>query len=457
MRRMGIVIALGCLAPPAYAAQTPALSARVESAIEARLGADQYSALTIVVVEDGQAAIYPFGKLGSGKAPTADTVFEIGSVTKTMTATLLADQVQRGKLKLDTPVAALLPGFRVPSHAGKAITLEDLATQRSGLPRLPANLTLSPELPDPYARYGVAQLKQFLAGYALQEDPGAHYEYSNTGFGLLGHALGEKAGHGYAAALKARVLDPLGMRDTVLAPEKVRSGKLADGHDSQGRTVPHWHFQALASTGGVLSSARDMQRYLQANMGSLKTPLYPAMQLAQQARADTASAGQRIGLAWMTQRSPDGDIVWHNGMTGGFASFIGFTQDRKRGVVVLSNRSEPVDDIGMAVLAPSTELAPAHVRVTLPVETLEAYVGRYELAPGVTATISRRDERLFVQVTGQDILELSASARDEFHVWSIGAGISFQRGADGKVRGLVLHQHGDHPAPRMAEGAATAH
>lgn len=451
MRRTGIAIALGCLAIQAYAAQAPVLPAKVERAIEARLEAGQYSALAIVVVEDGQAAIYPFGKLGNGKVPAADTVFEIGSITKTMTATLLADEVRRGKLKLDAPVASLLPGFRIPSHAGKAITLEDLATQRSGLPRLPANLKLSPELTDPYAKYGVAQLKQFLAGYALQDDPGAHYEYSNTGFGLLGYALGEKVGHGYAAAVKARVLDPLGMRDTVLAPEKVRGGKLADGHDNQGRPVPHWHFQVLAPTGGVLSSARDMQRYLQANMGSLKTPLYPAMQLAQQARADMASAGQRIGLAWMTQHTRDGDVVWHNGMTGGFASFIGFTQDRKRGVVVLGNRSEPMDDIGMAVLAPSTELAPPHLRVTLPVETLEEYVGRYELAKDVIATISRRGDRLFVQVTGQDAAELSASARDEFHLWSIGVGISFQRGADGKVRGLVLHEHGDHPAPRMVD------
>ncbi len=455
MRRIGIAVALGALVSPAYAAQAPALPAPVESAIKARLGAGQYAALTVVVVDDGQAAIYPFGKLSNGKAPAADTVFEIGSVTKTMTATLLADRVQRGKVKLDAPVASLLPGFRMPSRDGKAITLENLATQHSGLPRLPTNLSIAGQQ-DPYARYGVAQLRQFLAGYSLPGDPGAHYEYSNTGFGLLGYALGEKAGRGYGAELKARVIDPLGMRDTVLAPEQARKGKLADGHDGEGRPVPHWHLRVLAPTGAVLSSARDMQRYLLANMGVLKTSLYAAMQLAQQPRADTSMAGQRIGLAWMTKHTPDGDVTWHNGMTGGFASFIGFTQDRKHGVVVLSNRSEPVDDLGFAILAPSTPLAPPHARIKLPAETLEDYVGRYELAREVTMTISRRGDRLFEQVSGQEAIELSASARDEFHIWSIGVGISFQRGPDGKVRGLVLHQNGDHPAPRVAPDGVAA-
>ena len=139
MRRMGIVIALGCLAAPACAEQAPALPAKVESAIKARLEAGQYAALTIVVVADGQAAIYPFGELGSGKAPAADTVFEIGSVTKTMTATLLADQVQRGKLKLDAPVASLLPGLRIlrtPARRLRWRTSPPSARACPGCPRI---------------------------------------------------------------------------------------------------------------------------------------------------------------------------------------------------------------------------------------------------------------------------------------------------------------------------------
>ena len=147
-------------------------------------------------------------------------------------------------------------------------------------------------------------------------------------------------------------------------------------------------------------------------------------------------------------------MIWHNGMTGGFASFIGFTQDRRRGVVVLTNRAESVDDIGMAILAPSAPLAPAHVQVKLPAETLEEYVGGYELAPGAVMTIVRKGDRLYEQLSGQESIELSASARDQFHIWSLQVGISFQRGKDGKVNGLVLHQNGDHPAPRVADAAA---
>lgn len=453
MRSLIIGLALCVIARVGLAEQPPLLPVRVDEAVKARLDANQYSALVIVVVDGDKAAVYPFGKLGNGKEPTVDTVFEIGSVTKTFTATLLADEVQRGTLRLDAPVASLLPDFRIPSRNGKTITLENLATQHSGLPRLPTNIALT-DLTDPYARYGAPQLKQFLAGYVLQSDPGTNYEYSNTGYGLLGYAVGQKVGHGYGVALKARVIDPLGMRDTVLAPEKVRAGKLADGHDALGRPVPHWHFQVLAPTGGVLSSARDMQRYLQANMGLLKTSLNPAMQLAQMPRADMPKGGARIGLAWMTTPTKDGEVMWHDGMTGGFASFIGFTQDRKRGVVVLTNRAESVDDIGMAVLAPSVPLAPAQVHVTLPVDTLEEYVGRYALAPGAVMTIARKGDRLYEQLSSQEAIELSASAKDEFHIWSIGVGISFQRGKDGKVSGLVLHQHGDHPAPRMKDDGA---
>jgi CubicO group peptidase (beta-lactamase class C family) len=141
-------------------------------------------------VDGDKNEVLAFGQLDNGKAPDGDTVYEIGSMTKTFTATLLAKAVVAGRVTLDTPVAQLLPDFKVPSRGGKQITLGAIATQHSGLPRLPSNL-LRNDPSNPYADYDAVKLKAFLAGYELPRDPGAAYEYSNLGFGLLGYALAQ--------------------------------------------------------------------------------------------------------------------------------------------------------------------------------------------------------------------------------------------------------------------------
>ncbi|TFG74278.1 MAG: class A beta-lactamase-related serine hydrolase, partial [Chrysiogenales bacterium] len=173
-----------------------------------------------IINKDGKT-IYSYGKTAAdGRAVDGDTVFEIGSVTKTFTATLLADMVQRGLLSLDDPVAKYLPkGVTMPSRGGKQITLLDLATQRSGLPRMPTNF--NPADPDnPFADYTAKKLFEFLAGYTLPRDIGASYEYSNLGVGLLGEALARRAGKSYEALLTERIFRPLGMNSSgiVLRP-----------------------------------------------------------------------------------------------------------------------------------------------------------------------------------------------------------------------------------------------
>src|SRR5262249_35016016 len=166
------------------------LPERVERAAQERIEAGIYQTLVFGVVDGDKSEVVAFGKLDDGKAPDGDTVYEIGSITKTFTATLLAKAVLTGRVTLDTPGAQLLPDFKIPSRNGKEITLGARATQRSGLPRVPSNL-LGKDPSDPYADYDAAKLKAFLAGYELPRDPDAAYEYSNLGFGLLGHALAQ--------------------------------------------------------------------------------------------------------------------------------------------------------------------------------------------------------------------------------------------------------------------------
>jgi hypothetical protein len=166
--------------------------------------------------------------------------------------------------------------------------------------------------------------------------------------------------------------------------------------------------------------------------------------------------GERIGLAWMTKHDKGGDVTWHNGMTGGYASFAGFTADGKRGVVILANIQQSVDDLGFATLLPDAPLAPAQKQVALSPRQLQDYVGEYQLAPGFVLTIMRKDDQLLAQATGQGAFPVFPSATDKFFAKITDIRIDFKRDGKGKVDSLVLHQNGhDMPAPKLDAAAAS--
>lgn len=400
--------------------------------------------MVIAVVDGPRSGVIALGKLDDGATPDGDTVYEIGSITKTMTATLLADAVLSNQMTLETPLASLLPGFTFSDRQLQAITVGQLAEQRSGLPRLPSNL--QPKADDnPYADYDADQLKSFLAGYTLPRQAGAAYDYSNLGFGVLGFALAQQARTPYGLLLSDKLFKPLGMTHSGTGTTTAMRGHLATGHDEAGQAVANWTFDALAGAGAVRSTGQDMLRYLQANMGQRTSALAAAMALAHTPRADI-NGRSRIGLAWMTL---DQGVVWHNGGTGGYRSFIGWTADRQRGVVVLANAANSVGDLGLAILVPASPLAPVPTVIALKPETLDDYLGSCELAPHMALTVSRSDNQLFAQATGQSAFALYPSAPDAFFAKVAGISLSFQRNTQGQVNGLVLHQHGDHAAPKV--------
>jgi CubicO group peptidase (beta-lactamase class C family) len=452
MRRLPVLLALLFATPLARTAASPSssalLPARVEQAITARIAAGEYPAMVVAVVDGDRSHVYGFGKLPNGKAPDADTLFQIGSVTKTFTAILLAEAVDRGKVELDTPVADLLPGFKIPSRDGKTITLGELAMQVSGLPRLPTNM--QPADPrDPYADYDAAKLKAFLAGYKLPRDPGAKYEYSNLGLGLLGYALARHAGTSYPQLLQSRVFGPLGMTSTSATLKEPLAPRWAPGHDEQGKPAQPWHLDALAGAGAINSTGTDMLRYLEANMGRGEGALRRAMKFAHEPRR-AVGGDERIGLAWMTKRGKSGDVVWHNGMTGGYASFLGFTADGTRGVMILTNIQQSVDDLGFAALLPDAPLAPARKQIVLSPKQLQDYIGEYRLAPDFVLTVMQQGDQLLAQATGQGAFPIFPDATDKFFAKITDIRIDFKRDGKGKVESLVLHQNGhDMPAPKL--------
>lgn len=373
-----------------------------------------------------------------------DRVFEIGSITKVFTTSILVDMVSRNEVRLADPVANYLPrAVRMPVRT-RPITLLDLATASSGLPRLPDNLS-SRDSSNPYADYSVQQLYQFLSRYQLPRDPGATYEYSNLGMGLLGHALALKARMSYEEMVRRRILTPLGMRETAITLTPALRARIAPGHDAEGHVVPNWDLPTLAGAGALRSTARDMLTFLAANVDSTATPLSRAFWQTHDERHATDNPNLAIGLGWHILKRPALNIVWHNGGTGGYRSFAGFDPVRRVGVVVLSNLNASVDDIGFHLLDGSFPLRPLPARraeVAVDSMVLNRYVGEYELVPTFHIVITREAANLFVQATAQPRFPVFAETDSTFFLKVVDAQITFERDSSGAVRGLVLHQNG---------------
>jgi CubicO group peptidase (beta-lactamase class C family) len=395
MRALQTLLSLGLCAVASLSANAGLLPERVAKAAQERIAAGTYQTLVFGVVDGDRSEIVAFGRLADGRTPDGDTVYEIGSVTKTFTATLLARAVLAGRVTLETPVARLLPDFKIPSRDGREITLEELATHHAGLSPLPSNL-LPRGQANPFADYDTAKLKAFLAHYQLSRDPGAAFEYSDVGFGLPGHALAELEHATYGTAIDDVILKPLGMTMTGTAATEALRAHLVPGYDSADKPAMNWDIPGLAGTGAIRSTARDMLRYLKANMGIDRSPLLAAMKLAQQPRRDMDRT-TRIGLAW---RISDKGVIWHPGMPWGYRSFVGFTSDGKRGVVILSNTAAHADDLGFATLVDDEPLAPAYKAIALPASSLADYEGTYRLADNSLLTVFRLNDELFVRATG---------------------------------------------------------
>ena len=419
----------------------------------------QHQSVGIVVgiVDSTGRRTISYGKFDTGdnRAVDGNTIFEIGSVTKVFTSLLLADMVQRGEVALTDPVAKYLPaGVKMPERNGRQITLEDLATHTSGLPRLPSNLSPK-DAANPYADYSVEQLYQFLSGYQLTRDIGSQYEYSNLGGGLLGHVLARRAGMDYEKLVRSRICEPLGMRSTAITLSEEMKTRFAVGHDGTMQKVAYWDLPTLAGAGALRSTANDMLTFVAANLGYVKSPLAPAMTAMLAVRRPTGTPGLDVGLAWHILTRDGHEIVWHNGGTGGFRSFIGFERKTGIGVVVLSNAETPagVDDIGQHLLntnAPLYQPPKEHKQVDIDPKVFDGYVGQYQLAPNFVMTITRDGTQLFVQATGQPKLEIFPESERDYFLKVVDAQITFETDSQGRATGLVLHQNGmNQPAKRL--------
>lgn len=327
----------------------------------------------VAVIDSGQEIkLFYYGTVSTGATdpPDEHSVFDIGSVTKVFTTTLLAQMCLEGDLSCSDSVMAFLDSslVSIPSKDGVNITLEHLATHTSGLPRAPQSSSY-PEPEgyyqfNPYALYTTQHIYEYLSGYCqLLFTPGERFSYSNTGMGLLGHVLGVVDGTDFEQALTSRVLDPIGMDMTTLFLTEDQKERLAPGHRGQG-PMPNYTAQDILQGAGFLKSdLADMLVFLKANLGMVESPLSDAMKLAhrpvvimEDVTMDYWPGRQydySIGLGWQITHVPEGHtITWSGGKTSGYIAYIGMELEKGTGCIILCNsgRSNVIIRFGEEVM-----------------------------------------------------------------------------------------------------------
>lgn len=273
-------------------------------------------------------------RLADDRPVTSETVFEIGSVTKVFTALLLADMARRGEVGLDDPVARHLPGdFQLPALDGRQITLADLATHTSGLPRFPpfAGTPLSPSWIEAMARFSLEDFKAWLADFHPQRQAGAEWEYSNAGYGLLGMALAHRGGRQYETLLQTRVIKPMGLHDTTFQPTPAMGPRLAEGHDAALKPIPPIELGIFGAAGALRSTPRDLSRFAAAILPGSGAHIEQDEQLLLTVRRAAPWIGGMQALGWEVLDAPDGAFVSKDGVTWGHAVSMVFDPDKRLG------------------------------------------------------------------------------------------------------------------------------
>lgn len=307
--------------------------------------------LAIGIIKNEQLNTYFYGETEKGNKvlPTSGTLYEIGSLSKIFTATLLADFVQNGTLSLDQPIIDFLPDSLKTNPSLQKITFKTLANHTSGLPRLPNNLdkTKAFDPNNPYKDYDKKYLFQYLATFKAERESGEKYEYSNLGYALLGEILTSLNKKSYNTAIQETIAKPLGLTSTTDALNP-KTQYLPKVYNVKGEETKAWEFQIFSAAGGLKSTVTDLLTFAKAQFKMPETQLENAMALTRQFTY-FLPPNTDIGLAWHMDLLDDITYCYHTGATGGSSSFIAIAPDKKTAVVLLSNASESVEKTGISL------------------------------------------------------------------------------------------------------------
>ncbi|MDR6991509.1 serine hydrolase [Luteimonas sp. 3794] len=421
--------------------------AELAGIVDQRLMGDRTGACLAVAVVDGGAVARTYRCADGTANPRigADSAFEIGSVSKTMTAALLAQLIAEGKASLDDPLSAWLPaGTAVPTFEGQPILLRHVVTHTSGLPALPARMQMT-DPADPYATLTPEALLTSLDDVVLTRAPGAQFEYSNFASMLLSYAVAQRAGQPFEALIDAQLFAPLGMDDAYIAqrPVGVRAaaGHLPNGSETSAWTIPG----DMAGVGGVRATLDDMVRYVQAQLGHAEgataAPVFAALQRTHQ----PVSQQPPVAMHWMIVPLAGRNVLMHEGGTGGFSSLVGFDPAQGRGVVILSDTAVSalggLGSLGAHLLDPSVPPGKPRKLATPPSELIAGLVGTWRFDTGMQAELARSGDTLTIHPPDQPVFELAYDDAGDFFPTQFDAVLTPQRAADGSYS-IVWRQGG---------------
>lgn len=324
---------------------------KIDSIANAYIRKGNTHALAFGMIKAGKTSNYFYGETqkGNKQLPDESTLFEIGSISKTFTATLLAYLAEKQQVSLDDTITKYLPDSLAHNPDLQKITLQQLANHTSGLPRMPSDfaaVTAADSL-NPYALYHQEHLYAYLSKYEASGEPGSTYVYSNLGYAVLGTILSNISGKNYNEMVQEVIAQPLELGNTTEHPDAKQN--FIPVHNQKGETTPHWTFRAFAAAGALKSTVMDLLRYAKAHFKMPETDLEKALALTRQFTFFNPPDTD-IGLAWHMVMQGGSLVYQHTGGTYGSSSYIAFSPDKNIAVVVLSNSSEKVDSTGNAIL-----------------------------------------------------------------------------------------------------------
>lgn len=277
--------------------------------------------------------------------PVDKRFFEIGSTTKTFTSLLLSKLVLEGVLDLDEPIVSYKPEYKnALTYQDKEVTFRHLATHSSRLPREDMKVIRKIIKEDKkkkeniYYYYTNEHFHDFYLQHDLKKEIGEKWGYSNIGVGLLGRVLSEVVGMNYEEAVKTHLLNPLGMSDTVIIPEKDQKNRMVQAYQKKGEKLPPLEFGSLHGAGAFRSTISDMMIYLEHQMGLRNSPLADAISLTHQDQNVDIMKNMKMGLSWFIEqkRELEYPIIHHGGTTMGFHTYFGFIKELQIGIVMFS-------------------------------------------------------------------------------------------------------------------------
>lgn len=428
-----------------------AVGSDLDDNVHARIAASDSPACIAVgrvgdIVEEAYACAS-----GASPVPSRDTIFEIGSITKGFTGLLLADMVRKGEVALDDRASKYSRvGAKLPAFDSREITLRDLVTQTSSLPRLPPGFAPS-NARNPYADFDADALYAALARTTLARPIGQRPEYSNLGFMWLSEMLARRAGKPYEALLKERVLDPLGMSDTGITLSEGQRARAATPHAAGYQPTPLWDVPGdLGGVGALRSSLADMLKLAAALAGRRDTPLKETIALALEPMRPAEMPGNATGYAWVTLERPGVRVYWHNGGTGGSHAMIAVNPRTRTAAVVLVDSTDSFDDLAFHLVDASLPLKRPHVALPIDPATRAQYVGTYQVTPSFRVQVYVEGGRMMTRATGQQAIEIAREGPDTFFLRGVEARLVFHRNDDGAIDSVTIQQGGrETPAARL--------